>query len=237
MTHSEPLRIGTAQEIPLQASKWLQTQLLVDLEEMQELFSMLGHFRIYLAGAICNTGQEEIEKSAFLKKYAEYTDHIKSGNIPDEKVYRALFSSVFSVASDHLYQVPISENRSLIRITKPVVQLQMNKIAYSEADGKFRAMVFSQDSFFWGLQFSYPQLYQDAITKEIFTVRESEQFPNTALYNRIRKWIRTATIPTPFLVNGVKTNVPMRLGKKSLAWIDRHCQLKEKKITVSVKNC
>jgi len=236
MTHEEPLRIGTAQEIPLQASKWLQAQMLVSPEEMEDLFLALGDFHIYLAGSLCLVGNEEISKNQFLSKYAEYIGNIKSGNIPDEKAYRLFFSSVFSVSNDHLYRVPIDEKRNLIRIAKPILQLQMNKIAYSAADKKFRTMVFSHDSFFWGIQFSYPQLYQDPLTKEVFNVRESDKFPNTTLYNILKKWLRTATIPTPFVVEGVKSNVPMRLGKKCLSWINNHSQLKEKNISVFIAN-
>jgi len=63
-------------------------------------------------------------------------------------------------------------------------------------------------------------------------VRESSEFPNTALYRSVQRWMRAHTIPTPFHVNGKKINVPMRLGKKCLPWISEHCQLKEKGIKV-----
>ena len=103
---------------------------------------------------------------------------------------------------------------------------------YSEHDGKFRPMVFGLDSVTWGLQFSYPQLFMDGRTKEAFAVVESEEFPNTALFHQLQRWMRQNTLPTPFLVDGKRVNSPIRLGKACLPWINRHPQLAPKHLQV-----
>jgi hypothetical protein len=63
-------------------------------------------------------------------------------------------------------------------------------------------------------------------------VKETPSFPNTVLFHQIQRWMRGATIPTPFLVDGKGVNVPLRLGKRCLSWINTHAQLKAKGIRV-----
>jgi len=147
----ELLRLSDVTEVPLQASKWLQVQALLDDSEMDLLFQALGDFYLFRAGAICLPGEEEISKEEFLDKYRSYIAQLKKGELPEENAYRAYFSSILSVAKDHLFQIPVNGGRALIRLSRPVIQLQLCRIAYSEIDGKFYPMVFGQGSFFLGI--------------------------------------------------------------------------------------
>lgn len=219
-------------EPPMQVSKWLQVQVLLDAEEMGDLLDELGDFGIYLAGTLTRVGEGMISKADFLQAYSVYSEALKKGQIPEESFYRPLFSSVFSASPELLYVVPIAEEKQLIRLVRPVIQLQSHSIGYSVHDGKFRPMVFGLDTILWGLQFSYPQLYLEVRTKEVMQVTESDFFPNTRLFHALQKWIRRHTIPTPFLVGESKINVPMRLGKKCLPWINNHPQLVLKNLKV-----
>jgi len=47
------------------------------------------------------------------------------------------------------------------------------------------------------------------------------------LFQKIKVWIRDNTRATPFLVDGERKNVPMRLGKKCFSWINTHPGLYE----------
>jgi hypothetical protein len=120
----------------------------------------------------------------------------------------------------------------LIKPLKPVIQLQAHHFFYSTLDKKFHPMVLSQESVTWGLQFAYPQLYQDPKTRQVIKVTDSAEFPNSALFSQFSKWIRNATLPTPFEVEGVRVNSPIRIGKKMLGWIQQHPQLKKQGITI-----
>ncbi|MBA3237214.1 MAG: hypothetical protein H0T62_02545 [Parachlamydiaceae bacterium] len=225
MNEISSLRIGSGSELPLQASKWLEQQLLIDAPEMESLFSALGDFTIFKVGYVCKSDEGEVSKSDFLDQYNEYIECLKKGKIPEEQQFRSLFSSIFTVENDHLFQILVAGDRRIIRVEKPVLQLQVHHISYSTVDGKFRAMVFGKDSILWGIQFSYPQLYLEAGTKEVFSVVDSNKFPNTAFYRKLQLWVRQNTIPTPFHVMGNKINVPMRIGKLCLPWINNHPQL------------
>jgi hypothetical protein len=107
-----------------------------------------------------------------------------------------------------------------------VVQVQAHCFTYSSLDGVFRPMSMGVGSVFWGLQFSYPQIYQDAKTMELCEVEEG------TLFRKIQLWSREATRATPFIVEEKRINSPIRIGKKCLSWIGRHPQLCQQNIGI-----
>jgi hypothetical protein len=100
-------------------------------------------------------------------------------------------------------------------------------MGYSPLDGVFRPMVLSSSSIFWGLQFSFPQVYQHPKTGEFFEVEEF------GLFELVRKWSREFTVATPMIVEGKRTNIPIRLGKRCFSWINTHPQLQMKGLSIT----
>ena len=223
----------------MQASKWLQTQILIDSDEMSALFDYLNlgttvsglkPFYIYQTSLLTKPGEEEIPQSLFLSVYKDYIDQLKNQQDPTDPLFRKVFSSVFTASSDTVYVIPFPSEKQLVRIFSPVIQLQAHQMDYFHLDHKFRSMSLGSQAISWGIQFSYPQLYENPATHQPEKV--GEQCQNTELFKMLQKWIRLNTIPTPFEVNGMRINSPMRLGKKSLAWINRHPQLNLRGIQV-----
>jgi hypothetical protein len=130
-----------------------------------------------------------------------------------------------------LYAIQVGE-KQLIKPIKPIIQLQAHHFFYSSLDGKFHPMVLSQESISWGLQFSYPQLFQDPKTKTIAKVVDSEEFPNTDLFSRLQKKMRECSLATPFIIDGMRVNSPIRIGKQARTWINQHPQLQHRGIKV-----
>lgn len=232
MSSTNLLRKSDHTEKPMQASKWLAQPMLIDVAEMNGLLNTLGDFFIFLTSCITEEGKSNVTKEQFLKVYSHYIEELKQGKIPDENGFRHYFSSIFTVSTDHVYAITLENDQQLIRVSKPVVQLQGHKIGFSKADEKFRSRSFGGDSISWGIQFSYPQLYQNPTTQEIFQVKKGKEFPNTELFQRIQRWTRDNTVPTPFIVNEKQINVPMRLGKQCFSWINQHPQLLDTGISV-----
>lgn len=228
------VRVAVSNEQPMQASKWLDVQALLDVDEFALLLEALNSPLLFLTGSVCKEGEALISKGKFLDVYGKYIQALKEGILPDERECRPLFSAVMTATPDVLYAIPVEGGRQILRVSKPAVQMQFHKLGYSTADGKFRPMAFGSHSIFWGIQFSYPQLFQDMSTHEVFTVNESASFPNTLIFRSLQRWIRHHTIPTPFLVDGRKVNVPMRLGKNCTGWINNHPQLKQMGLAVAV---
>jgi hypothetical protein len=226
------MRLGTNSEAPMQASKWLKSQFLIDLAEMRSLFETLTPFSLYLLGSVFKPGGGLISHETFLETYGTYVAALQEGRVPLDSSYRQLFSSLLTTTPDALYAVEVGPEQQLVRIARPVIQILAHRLAYSQEDGKFRSMVFGPDSIVWGLQLSYPQLYENPATSQIEQVVDSPQFPNTALFKEIQRWVRHHTVPTPFLVGETLTNVPIRLGKQCFSWINRHPQLVSQGIKV-----
>lgn len=217
---------------PLQASKWLSLQVLIDEEEMAALCQALEPFEIYRTGAVVPAGEGKIPLTAFIDSYAHYIQQLKRGEIPKMEEYHSYFSTLFTVTPEVLYSIAAGDDRQLLRLSKPAIQLQPHSLDYSPYDGKFRPMVLGLNSIMWGIQYSYPQLYQDPLNKEVLSVGQEEIFPNTLLFRTLQRWVRHNTIPTPFQVEGRTINVPMRLGKNCLSWINHHPQLASRKLQI-----
>lgn len=216
---------------PLQVSKWLKLPILIDVDEMENLLDSLGDFWIFLVSGVTAKERGDLSKKEFLNSYASYILSLKNHTLSEDPRIRSYFSSVWTVSTDSLYAIPVGDDQQLIKVDKPVIQLQLHRFDYSPIDGKFRSMVFGKDSITWGIQFSYPQLYQDE-QMQIIQVREGEGFPNTYLFKCLQKWVRVHTVATPFEVNHKRVNVPIRLGKNCFSWINNHPQLKDKGIKV-----
>lgn len=233
MSPDTTLRVVTDPTVPsLQASKWLQQQMLIDSSEMKALFQELGDTFIVKVGAIVTMEDALVPVDRFLADYRRYVEELQQGNLPDIMAFRRLFSVVITSSLDALFACEVGPNQYVIKITQPIIQVQAHAMHYSTHDGKFRPMVFGPDCITWGLQFAYPQIYQDPKTMQIEKVSDEDRCPNTLLFRTIQKWQRTNTMPTPFSIGDKKINVPMRIGKNCLSWINQHPQLISQHIQV-----
>lgn len=219
------LKIETVSKPPMEASKWLTCQLLIDEEELRSLFLELPSFRIFRTNKLLPLEQIELSHESFLSQYQTYIQTLRNGILPEEELYRDLFSSIFTVTSDLLYALPIGQSGYLVRVIKPVVQLQHHRLHYSKEEGKLRSKNFGPENITWGIQYSYPQLFKDADTEEVFKVRTDPNFPNTALFLGIQRWARNHTLPTPMIIQDKKNPQSFRLGKNCFSWINHHPQL------------
>jgi len=212
----------------LSVSKWIKIPLLIDVEEMEDLFSSITPFRLYQVQKVTPKDEGIISASSFLKDYADYIDSLKRGEVPSAR-FGPLFSPVLSVTDEALFAMPVGEARQLYKPQLPVIQMQAHAIRYSPADHSFRSQLFGSGAISWGIQLGYPQIYEDPKTHAIFPTRD---LPNGPLFHDIQKWVRHNTRPTPFVVEGHKQNIPIRLGKACFSWIAAHPQLKAQGIEI-----
>lgn len=227
------LRISTLdKEGAFHASKWLKHQLLIDENEMKDLLEAVGSCYIGHASGPVDKNAAFMGREALLHRYCDYVRAIKEGAPVDEKELRRFFCNYLTYDLSALYGIALSGDRLLIKVAQPVVQMQFHHFFVSTIDGKFHSMVMTEESVHWGVQFSYPQIFEDPKTHLFSKVSESSAFPNTTLFKNMIRWLRLHTVPTPFIFQGVRTRVPFRLGKKCFSWIERHPDLKKKGIIV-----
>lgn len=223
------LPINNRDEAVMQISKSRKIPILIDLNEMENLFSFLGDFVIYNVSRPVSKEEMCISREHFLQTYEMYINGIKKGKLIDETPLKPFFSAVFTLDSDVLYAIELKNRKYLVRARRPVIQLQRHHFIYSD---HFHSGVMGFESITWGIQFSYPQLFLDPSTKAIGKVDKSDAFPNTALFARFIKWVRDNTGATPFILDGKKSNQPMRLGINCFSWINAHPSLREKNLYV-----
>jgi hypothetical protein len=230
---SLPFHISSLKEEGmLQVSKWQKIQVILDPEEMKDLLSALGNIHFVCVSQPVIAEKAVISAASFYEKYVDYIRRLREGEIADAAELRKWFSCAMTTDLKTFYALAVGGDKYLIKPIKPIVQLQSHSFFYSDLDRKFHPMVLSGDSISWGLQFSYPQLFQDPKTHQVVKVTDTQEFPNSALFSKLSKWMRSSTLPTPFMVSGKRTNSPIRVGKKALAWIKDHPQLKKRGITV-----
>jgi hypothetical protein len=198
-------------------SKFLLVPVLLDSAEMKALFAELGDFFIFDVSRVLDDG--EISRGEFLSVYAEYVEGLKRGEV----ITSPWFSSCFTTTEETIETIVVPDGRAMRKACAPVVQLQPHTFTYSTDDGKFRSMVRGEGAISWGIQFSYPQLFEDPKSRDI--VKVDGTFPNTPFFRALQRWVRHHTRPTPFEVEGRRINVPIRLGKQCFEWIDQHPQL------------
>ena len=229
---TELRRITPKEAKPLMASKWLHLQLLVDKEEMQDLLSFCGDFFMFSTMGVTEQGKGQISKGAFLSSWSRYIDTLKEGNVPKDEEFRFYFTLALTKDLDSCVAIDVGQDREILQSISPIVQAQLHRFDYSFVDGKFRPMVFGPDTISWGIQLSYPQLYQSPITRQIESALDSSKFVNAGLFHHIQSWVRKKTVPTPFLAEGKRVNVPIRIGLNCFRWISKHPELQARKLEI-----
>lgn len=225
--------VPASQAVSFQASKWLHLALLCEVKELESLFEALGEKKIVSIAGVSNLGEEVIDEASFLENYARYIDALKQGaEIPSSQLFR-WFTTAISTDTEHFYKIPVSETKGIIRIQRPVIQIQPHWFSYSATDKKIRSGTFSLDNISWGLQFSYPQLYEDPNSKQIHKVLVESTFPNTPMFKILQKWIREHSRATPFKIENQVINAPIRIGKQCFPWINQHQGLANKGMHVA----
>lgn len=230
-----PLELRTIhQDPPFQASKWLQVQVLLDLDELGALFDHLGAFFMYRLGGVLELDDGLISRDSFLSIAADYLHSLKQGKVLPRQKTLSTFTAAMTTDPSALYAVKVAGNKQIIRLRRPVVQMQEHVFDFSLEDKKFRSMVLGRESVTFGWQFSYPQLFTDPNQGALCHTLKDEGFPNTALFRSLQRWVRRETVPVPFIVEGQVANVSFRLGKKCFSWINGHPQFSRKGLQIDV---
>jgi hypothetical protein len=204
--------------LPFHASKWLHTQFLVDVNELAALFQRLDSFSLFSTMSVRPIGENRLTKEQFLDCYGTYVATLQAGKVPNDDEYRFMFTALLTSTESALQSIQVAGNREMIRPIAPIIQLQLHRFDISPDDGKVRPMVFGKGTHSWGLQASYPQLFADPLTSEVYEVLKEERFQNNALFREFQKWVREYTMPTPLQIRGNKVNATIRIGKNSLHW-------------------
>lgn len=216
------------------ASKWLHYDVLVDDTKIRHLLEHFGSgFYLFSTLGVAPRGEHELKIDDFVNQWKGYIDALKAGNVPNDQDNRFYCTAALTKTLSALRALDVGNDREIIIAYEPLIQMQLHRFNYSQADHKFHSMSFGQKSISWGVRLSYPQLYQNPQTRVVVDATDENLFVNATLFQELKSWIRANTQPTPFLIDGKRVNDPMRIGKECFSWINNHAQLKENGLFVA----
>jgi len=219
------MKISTpAVEGQFQAAKWLKVQALLDGVELEQLLkALMPHELFPLSGTY---GLEQLPLKSFVSEYSAWIEQLQRGVVP-QPTQKALCLTR-DPESVWLQQMP--NDLFAVKPCRPYIQVQVHYMQYSPVDGQFRSMTFGPETIFWGLQFAFPQVFQDPKSGQFV---DEDLGPNEGVFRDLRRWVREHTTPTPMLVDSKQVNLPVRLGKHCKSWIHQHPQLKARGLYVA----
>jgi hypothetical protein len=210
----------------ISVSKWLKHYVLLDGPEMEKLFENLEvHF--FDVSRLTTAENSRFSKEQFLTSYNAFIAALKTGQIGPLPLE---FSAALSNSLEAIYTHEVLPGKYMAKPQSPVIQLQPHRFFHSKIQNTIHSQVMGPESIFWGLQIAYPQI---CLSEGSYT-KVQNNFPNTALFTQIAKWLRHHTVPTTFLFEGKKIATPLRLGKESFAWVHLHPQLLTQGLAVHV---
>jgi hypothetical protein len=219
------IRISTPEkEGVYQGSKWLKFQVLCERKELEKLFELLRPFFIFPLTGIVDG--HPLSEERFLSEIDSWIVNLREGRVPEDAGLKKILAAAFTDDLDSLWLQEVPGKGYLMKMSKPVLLAQAHSFSYSEIDGVFRPMSMGPQSIFWGIQFSFPSIYQDAKTMELREVERGK------LFDAVRLWVREETRATPFIVKEKRINSPIRLGKGCFSWIGSHPQLGKQGISI-----
>lgn len=190
-----------------QVAKYLKYPVLCTTEELRKLFSLSQGSQLFpLTGFF----EKPFQVESFLEAYQGWEGALESLALP---MFRPYLACLWTADENALWLQRVSSGKCLLKMRTPVVQMQAHFFRYSSVDKTAHSMVFSKDSIFWGIQFSYPQIYQEGISKACLKAPKREE------WQAIKRWVRDETAPVRLQDQDTVIQTTMRLGK---GWKKEH---------------
>ncbi|MES2199773.1 MAG: hypothetical protein V4489_06360 [Chlamydiota bacterium] len=228
MDLSFPLDISTVEkEGALHCSKWVKHAVLLDREEMESLWEVLASCIIISPIQKVSKEKWQVSKEHFFTWYEKYLSWLRLEDDFPPPDLRKEFTLMLSTFVEAFYAVSLSSDQFLIKARCPVIQIQIYHCFISKFDRKIYPMAMNADSFTYGLQISYPQIYEEPHVGKFKKMLLEKDFPNTILYKQIVQWLRNHTKPATFFLGDKEEVAPFRVGKKEKDGIGDHKRFKK----------
>src|SRR5690606_29212441 len=115
-----------------QAAKWLKVPVLASAEEFAGLFKRLGGFSLYRLGTPGKEDGLQITQDAFLDAVRRWIERLQAGQAVAMSDCRAVLACALSADPECLRLKSLSDGRSLVKIRRPVIQLQAHFFSFSQ---------------------------------------------------------------------------------------------------------
>jgi hypothetical protein len=211
-----------------QGSQWQKYYLLLETNELEILLATLSDVELFHSGSVLPLEEFYVSKNLFLEIYK---------NALKDLTYLSPISFFATSDSKSFVYRSFGDGRGMLHTYYPVLQIQAHAFAVSFDQKRFFPMVLGENSVSWGLQFSFPQLFEDPKTGEVIKVLHPNATCNSGMFSEFRQWVRHFTKAARFSLDGKECFSPLRLGKKCFSWINTHPQFKKHKLEIlNIKN-
>ncbi len=234
----EFLHISPKNTPPFYASKWIHQVFLLGDQEIKNLLKHLEYPWLVRSSGLYSENEILLPQAKFESQWTHYLADLARGPIQDT-VYKPYFSLFVTEDPKTVGLVEVSQDKFSATQIAPNIIFQIHRFHYSPIDKKFRRLTFGTETVSWGLQASFPMLLQDPKTRAIQKVMMHKELANVLLWQKFQHHLKNCSRPVTFEVDGVRQTLPFRIGyscvnsdSDSLSWIDKHFELKHKKIQV-----
>lgn len=186
-------------------SRQMHRSMLLHPEELRSLCEDEELCSFFYLGKALDRKEIEINKETFLAIYAEEFHNFFLGKSIPNFTCLALF-----LEKEHFLFLE-TEKRVIVRPKLPVIQISFANFFLEKKESKIQEKAFGTDNIFWGIKFSFFQLYMDAEQKVHSALTE---LPSGKIFRNILSWSRSNTRPVAFLYQGKKVLTTLRIGKK-----------------------
>jgi len=216
---------------PMQASKWMHVRMLVDAQEFADLLQDLGPLLFVNISSVGSYEKVVQKADALQEMYAQYVQALQEG-----KPWQAFAKNLcwaLSIHADPFYALELGADKWLVKEHAPAVRMQHFHFHYIHEQSSFILTHHAEKSIPWGIEFAFPQFYQEPHSCKAIEVFKDPLYPGSILFRKIQSWAREATTPVPFIIHERKKVAPFRLGKKCFSWVDQYLQNKGLKVYAS----
>lgn len=225
------------------ASKWLHTPFLIETSEWRDLLELIGASHFFRSAGLVPPGELELFKEQFLDEWERYLATLQ-GDQPQTNMGHNLptrdpsiidpFSLFWTKDNNSIGIIDVGQKECAIQLL-PTIVLQSHRFHYSAIDGKFRRQVFGKEAISWGVQASFPTLYQDAnrTTVQVLSSQAlASHFQNVQLWKLLQRWLKEKSVPVGFMIDGKRVVIPFRLGFQCFSWIKKHHELRTRGLEI-----
>lgn len=211
-------------------SKWLRFQLLLTVETFKELLDFLSVEVLF--GVAGPDVKEELvySKETYLAVYKAYLEALQRR---DEKLIKELMKKLcvaIAYEKQAFYQIELADNRCLIKIKEPSIQFRPFNFIYHKELQQFLMQVKSKEAINFGLEISFPQIFQDPKTAQILHVFKDQKLVSARGFKKVQSFVKSKTKPAKFLIEDQIKTATFRIEKMQCSFAQKLLKDKELKL-------
>lgn len=197
-------------------SKWMNFQLLLNESELLELFKEIEVQHLLCLSHVGIYEDLYLSKQNYLNLYAKYLELLQKDTILESREIIKKLNVAIAYDFQDFYKIPLPDDKILIKMKSPSIQIKPFHFVYNHELEKFLPNVCSSSTIYFGLEISFPQIFQDPKTFVIKHIFKDQKLKSAQQFKKIRSFVRDHTQPARFQIKDNVKVATFRIGKKCI---------------------